>query len=79
MDADFGKYAELDLRYVETWSLRQDLVILVRTPFVVFSQSLKRHAISTPAAQPSIAEPSESTARNSFSSSNDAFYTNIRA
>ena len=79
MDSDFGKYAELDLRYVETWSLRQDLVILVRTPFVVFSHALKRHAISTPAAQQSIVEPSESTAAYSSSSSNDACGPDISA
>lgn len=34
-DPDFGKYTELDLRYVAEWSLWLDLTILVRTPVVV--------------------------------------------
>jgi lipopolysaccharide/colanic/teichoic acid biosynthesis glycosyltransferase len=34
-DPDFGKYTELDLRYVADWSLWLDLRILARTPFVV--------------------------------------------
>lgn len=79
MDSDFGRYAELDLRYVETWSLRQDLAILLRTPLVVFAHALKRHAVLTPAAQPTIAEPSESTAADSSSSSNDACGLDISA
>jgi len=79
MDADFGKYTELDLRYVETWSLHQDLVILIRTPFVVISHALKRHAISTPAAQQSITEPSGSTAADSSSSDNDGCSPDVSA
>jgi len=34
-DPDFGKYTELDLRYVREWSLWLDLRVLVRTPAVV--------------------------------------------
>lgn len=42
-DADFGKYTELDRRYVEQWSLRLDLSIVLRTPFVII-----RHAFGRP-------------------------------
>jgi len=42
MDADFERYRTLDLRYVEEWSLRLDLKILVKTPFVVARQALHR-------------------------------------
>ncbi len=31
-DADFGKYTELDLRYVDEWSLGLDLDLVLRTP-----------------------------------------------
>lgn len=41
LDADFGKYTELDLRYVRDWSLGMDLRILARTPWIVV-----RHAWS---------------------------------
>ncbi|MCD9622742.1 sugar transferase [Rhabdothermincola salaria] len=41
-DADFGKYTELDLRYVEQWSLALDLQILARTPHVVWRQMRAR-------------------------------------
>jgi lipopolysaccharide/colanic/teichoic acid biosynthesis glycosyltransferase len=34
-DPDFDRYHELDLRYVGSWTLADDLSILVRTPFVV--------------------------------------------
>ncbi len=42
MDADFEKYRSLDLSYVENWCLRLDLKILVKTPFVVARQALRR-------------------------------------
>jgi lipopolysaccharide/colanic/teichoic acid biosynthesis glycosyltransferase len=35
-DPDFGKYTELDLRYVDEWTLRMDLDIFVRTPAVLW-------------------------------------------
>ena len=38
-NADFGKYTELDLRYVDEWSLGLDLGLVLRTPVVVL-----RHA-----------------------------------
>ena len=41
-DADFGKYTTLDLRYVDEWSLRLDLAIMCRTPFVMLRHA--RHA-----------------------------------
>jgi lipopolysaccharide/colanic/teichoic acid biosynthesis glycosyltransferase len=34
-DPDFDRYHELDLRYVSSWTLADDLSILARTPFVV--------------------------------------------
>ncbi len=34
-DLDFEQMTELDLRYVETWSLAQDFKILLQTPLVV--------------------------------------------
>lgn len=46
-DPDFGKYTALDLAYIERWSLRLDLSILLRTPFVVLSHSLRRQAVAT--------------------------------
>jgi lipopolysaccharide/colanic/teichoic acid biosynthesis glycosyltransferase len=45
LDPDFEKYAELDLRYVEQWSVRLDLLILLKTPFVVAKQSLVRSEV----------------------------------
>jgi lipopolysaccharide/colanic/teichoic acid biosynthesis glycosyltransferase len=33
---DFSDWARLDLRYIDTWSLWQDIRILLRTPLVVF-------------------------------------------
>jgi lipopolysaccharide/colanic/teichoic acid biosynthesis glycosyltransferase len=33
---DFSDWARLDLRYIDTWSLRNDLVILLRTPMAIF-------------------------------------------
>lgn len=45
LDPDFETYMELDLRYVETWSLHRDLWILLRTPFVVLRHSLNRTEI----------------------------------
>jgi lipopolysaccharide/colanic/teichoic acid biosynthesis glycosyltransferase len=46
MDADFDKYSRLDLRYVQQWSLRLDLWILMKTPFVVIRQALSRSELS---------------------------------
>lgn len=36
-DLDFDQMTELDLRYVETWSLAQDFKILLQTPLVVLT------------------------------------------
>lgn len=44
-DADFGKYTELDLRYVDEWSLRLDLSLVLRTPVVVLRQAWESCAI----------------------------------
>jgi lipopolysaccharide/colanic/teichoic acid biosynthesis glycosyltransferase len=43
-DPDFGKYTELDLRYVDHWSLRMDLTIMLRTPAVLISHT-RNHAL----------------------------------
>jgi lipopolysaccharide/colanic/teichoic acid biosynthesis glycosyltransferase len=32
---EFSDWVRLDLRYIETWSLRRDLAILLRTPMAV--------------------------------------------
>ena len=45
LDADFSRYTELDLRYIEEWSLRLDLWILLRTPFVVVRQAFNRSEV----------------------------------
>jgi len=52
MDADFDKYSKLDLRYVEQWSLRLDIWILMKTPFVVIRQALNRNALDSGALFP---------------------------
>jgi lipopolysaccharide/colanic/teichoic acid biosynthesis glycosyltransferase len=46
-DGDFDRYRQLDLQYVEHWTLRLDLWLLVRTPVM-----LVQHALT-----PTIAEP----------------------
>jgi len=43
--ADFGKYTELDLRYVHTWSLGLDLRLIARTPFVLVAHALGRDSV----------------------------------
>ena len=40
-DGDFDRYRQLDLQYVNDWSLRLDLWLLVKTPFM-----LVRHALA---------------------------------
>lgn len=47
-DAEFATYAQLDIRYVETWSLRRDFMILLRTPFVVVKHALSRSEVQVP-------------------------------
>ncbi len=44
-DPDFTKYEELDLRYVENWTLRLDLWIIIRTPFVILGHLICRDAV----------------------------------
>ena len=62
-DPDFSKYAELDLRYVEHWTLRLDLWIIIRTPFVIVRHVIHRNAVTHAAA--SAAETSAATAAES--------------
>jgi lipopolysaccharide/colanic/teichoic acid biosynthesis glycosyltransferase len=50
-DGDFDRYRQLDLRYVEEWTLRLDLWLLVKTPFMVV-----RHALA-PAVVADIPSP----------------------
>lgn len=57
-DPDFSKYAELDLRYIENWTLRLDLWIIIRTPFVILGHLIHRDAVSRSTAP--IAEPAQS-------------------
>jgi lipopolysaccharide/colanic/teichoic acid biosynthesis glycosyltransferase len=38
---DFGVYRALDVEYVRDWSLRRDLALLIRTPFVLAAHSLR--------------------------------------
>lgn len=45
-DPDFSKYAELDLHYVENWTLRLDAWIIVRTPFVILGHLIHRDAVN---------------------------------
>jgi lipopolysaccharide/colanic/teichoic acid biosynthesis glycosyltransferase len=61
-DPDFTKYAELDLRYVDTWTLRLDLWIIIRTPFVILGQMIHRNAVATPAPTTSAPVPSSNSA-----------------
>jgi len=64
-DPDFAKYAELDLHYVENWSLRLDLWIIVRTPFVILSHMIHRNAVASSSRTASAAtqEPIVSSAK----------------
>lgn len=57
-DPNFAKYAELDLHYVENWTLRLDLWIILRTPFVLLAHLIHRDAV-TPSVVP--AAPSVQT------------------
>jgi lipopolysaccharide/colanic/teichoic acid biosynthesis glycosyltransferase len=43
--ADFESYRRLDLEYVHDWTLRGDLVLLLRTPFVVVRHAWRRAVI----------------------------------
>ncbi len=47
-DAEFATYARLDIHYVETWTLRRDVSILLRTPFVVVRHALARSEVQVP-------------------------------
>ena len=38
-EGDFDRYRQLDLAYVENWTLRLDLWLLVRTPFALIGQA----------------------------------------
>jgi len=41
-DLDFNEEVKLDLFYIENWSLRLDLIILLKTPFVVLFKKHKQ-------------------------------------
>lgn len=43
-DLDFDEEAKLDIMYIENWSLWLDIIIILKTPFVILS-SLKRKAL----------------------------------
>lgn len=43
-DPDFERARVLDLEYVENWTLRRDVWILIRTPFVVIGQAFRGSA-----------------------------------
>ena len=58
--SDFEVYRELDLQYVRTWTLRRDLLILVRTPFVVGSHALRRQPCE-PEASTAVASTTTNT------------------
>ena len=36
-DIDFNRWMEMDLEYIDNWSLKQDLLIIVRTMKVVIA------------------------------------------
>jgi lipopolysaccharide/colanic/teichoic acid biosynthesis glycosyltransferase len=55
-DPDFARYAELDLHYVKNWTLRLDLWIIIRTPFVILRHVIFRDAVAQPAAASAGAE-----------------------
>jgi len=54
---DFGIGVQLDLEYVRTWSLRRDLAIAVRTPFVVLAHAARRSDVVPEAAAVEACEP----------------------
>lgn len=45
LDADFATYCRLDLDYVRSWTLRGDLALLARTPFVVLRHAWARTVV----------------------------------
>lgn len=47
-EPDFRKYSEFDLEYVRTWTLRRDIGLLCRTPFVVVRGALRRRSPMAP-------------------------------
>jgi lipopolysaccharide/colanic/teichoic acid biosynthesis glycosyltransferase len=53
-DPDFDRYRQLDLDYVERWTLWLDVKILVRTPFVVCRDAI-RHARRGGETEPELA------------------------
>lgn len=63
-ESEFGLYEKLDLEYVRNWSLTRDLVLLLRTPFVIVThaahRSSKMPVTTTPV--PKVATTSVTTA-----------------
>lgn len=51
LDPEFAAYRDLDIRYVEGWSLRRDAWLLARTPFVVLAHALLRTPVAIDAAE----------------------------
>jgi len=51
-DGDFDRYRQLDLRYVKEWSLRLDLWLLVKTPFMLVKHALAPTVIAEVPAPP---------------------------
>lgn len=63
LDADFATYCRLDLGYVRSWTLRGDLALLARTPFVVLRHAWARTVVARGAARPAAgAEPAAAVA-----------------
>lgn len=44
-DPDFQRNVDLDLEYVENWTLRRDVLLLLRTPWVVLRHAVRGSAV----------------------------------
>jgi lipopolysaccharide/colanic/teichoic acid biosynthesis glycosyltransferase len=59
-DPDFDKYHALDLEYVRSWTLADDLLLLVRTPFVI-ARELLHTGTASPSTEESLPRVEETT------------------
>ncbi len=47
-DTEFATYEELDIRYVNTWTVRRDLLIMLRTPFAIVKHAFMHSPVDLP-------------------------------
>jgi len=54
-EGDFDRYRQLDLRYIQEWTLRLDLWLLVKTPFMLVKHALAPTVVAEIPAPPALA------------------------